>query len=306
MRRIIAGLIIALFGLSLTGMGAELLSGPLVGHTTTNSAKIWLETDQAADVTIRYWQEPRLQYGRSRGEPLELGEASGRTSDTPPHVGVIELENLNEGWMIYYEVVLDGRTLRTEVPQVFSLMPPEVQPRSSPTQISNFSVAFASCTFPGRVPVQPIWGQIAQFRPAALMLIGDNNYMPNAEGAYATTQDVIEYVMARYHRNLRNLPGLSTLVATTPTYGIWDDHDFGPNNSDRTFRWKELSLATFRKYYPNASAGLPEVPGVFTSFRIADAEFFLLDDRYHRDPNTSPDPQTMLGEGQLQWLKDSL
>lgn len=295
-----------LAGLQLSVLGAELLGGPMVGHTTVDSAKIWLETDQAASVKIRYWQEPRVQYGRSLGEPVELGEAVGRTSDTAPHIAIIELENLNEGWMIYYEVELDGRALRAQVPQVFSLMPPQVQSGDSPDEISDFSVAFASCTFPARVPVQPVWGQIAQYRPAALMLIGDNNYMPNADGAYETSQEVMEHVMPRYHRILRNLPGLRTLLATTPTYGVWDDHDYGPNNSDRTFKWKELSLSAFKQYYPNASAGLPDVPGVFTSFRIADVEFFLLDDRYHRDPNNAPNPQTMLGEEQLQWLQDGL
>src|SRR5690606_25020428 len=87
---------------------------------------------------------------------------------------------------------------------------------------------------------------------------------------------------------------------------IWDDHDFGPNNSDRTFKWRELGLDLFKKYWPNPSAGTPDTPGVFHSFRIADVEFFMLDGRYHRDPNQDPNRKTMLGEGQLTWLKERL
>ena len=274
----------------------------MVGHTTSDSARIWVETDRPTDVQVRYWLEPRIHYARSVGEPMVLGVAEGRTADSPPHTGVIELADLRPGWLVYYEIELDGRSIRPETPQVFSLFPPYDESDSIP----EFTVAFASCAYPARVPEQSIWRRISLFRPTALLLIGDNNYMPNHPGAYETSEDVVAYAMARYHRYFRDLPGLRSLLATTPSYGIWDDHDFGPNNSDRTFRWRDLSLSLFKRYYPSPSAGLPDVPGVFTSFRIADVEFFMLDDRYHRDPNDAPDRQTMLGRGQLEWLKQSL
>jgi len=284
---------------------SELLSGPMVGHTTTNSAKIWIETDQPSEVKVIYWQEPRIQYQKTLGQPMKKGEASGTTNKTPPHVGVVQLEGLNPGWLIYYEVELDGQVIRPQTPQVFSLMPPPIV-LDDEEHPPDFSVAFTSCAYPARVPVQPIWNQIGSYRPDALMLIGDNNYMPNHPDAYETDVDTINYALPRYHRYLRDTPGLRSLIATTPTYGIWDDHDYGPNDSDRTFRWRELTLDLFKKYYPNPSAGTIDTPGIFTSLRIADAEFFLLDDRYYRDPKTAPDRKTMLGAAQLDWLKDSL
>lgn len=298
---ILAGLGV-LLALSEASWGQELLSGPMVGHTTSTSARIWVETDRRAEVTVRFWQEPRVALTRSLGEPMRLGVARGWTSADPPHTGMVELEGLQAGWMVYYELELDGKAQRPQTPQVFSLFPPRDHGADPP----SFSVAFASCMFPGRVPVQPIWDQVSLRRPSALMLIGDNNYMPNHPSAYETSSEVVAYAMGRYHRFLRDLPGLRTLLATTPTYGIWDDHDYGPNDSDRTFRWRELSLDLFKRYYPNPSAGLPDTPGVFHSFQLGDAEFFLLDDRYHRDPNLAEDRATMLGAGQLRWLKDSL
>lgn len=285
---------------------AELLSGPMVGHTTPTSAKIWVETSEPALIKVHYWLEPRYQYGRSFGVPVVRGSAEGRTAAAFPHTGVIELQNLKTGWLVYYELEIDGRLRRPETPQVFSLMPPLLPNENRPNELANFSVALASCSYPARVPVQPVWEQLAMHRPAALMLIGDNNYMPEDAGAYDIPEEDARYMMSRYHRFLRDLPGLRTVLATTPTYGTWDDHDFGPNNSDRTFRWKDLTLSLFKQYYPNASAGLPNVPGVFTSFRIADVEFFILDDRYYRDPNEAADRKTMLGTGQLSWLRESL
>jgi len=274
----------------------------MVGHTTATSARIWVETDQACAVKVHYWLEARPQYQSSVAQPIVRGTAEGQTSQTPPHAGVVELTGLKPGWLVYYELEIGGKPVRPATPQVFSLLPEGDQTRP----LTNFAVAFTSCMYPARVPVQPIWDQVALHRPAALLLIGDNNYMPNLTGAYETSEEIVGYAMARYHRYLRDLPGFRSVLATTPTYGIWDDHDFGPDNSDRTFRWKDLSLSLFKKYYPNPSAGLPEVPGVFTSFEIGDAQFFLLDDRYYRDPNKAADRSTMLGSGQLAWLKQSL
>jgi alkaline phosphatase D len=175
-----------------------------------------------------------------------------------------------------------------------------------PESAADFKVAFGSCINPIRVPLQPIWTQVAIYNPDAFLLIGDNNYMPMRPSAYEAPESTVAFAMARYHRYLRDIPGLRSVLATTPTYAIWDDHDFGPNNSDRTFRWRDLTLDLFKKYWPNPSAGTAETPGVFHSFKIADVEFFMLDDRYHRDPNEAPDRSTMLGTGQLNWLKDQL
>jgi len=35
--------------------GAELVSGPMVGHTTTSTADIWVETDKSTDFAVKYW-----------------------------------------------------------------------------------------------------------------------------------------------------------------------------------------------------------------------------------------------------------
>ena len=95
-------------------------------------------------------------------------------------------------------------------------------------------------------------------------------------------------------------------MATTPSYGIWDDHDYGPNNSDRTFSYREETLEMYRRYWPNSGGGTSQTKGIFHKFRIADVEFFMLDDRYHRDPNEAEDRKTMFGQGQIDWLKASL
>lgn len=276
----------------------KLLSGPMVGHTTATSATIWVETSQQAEVTVHYWTE-----GRSGA--ITRGSATGMTARETPHTGVIMLEGLPEGRTVHYELAIDGESIRPETVQSFSLLP-AAEPEAEADNPANFTVGFTSCMDPVDVPLQPVWTQIGIYRPDAFFFIGDNNYMPQRAENYETSEENVAYAMSRYHRYLRDVPGLRSIMATTPTYGIWDDHDYGPNNSDRTFQWKELSLDIFKKYWPNPGAGTDDTPGVFHSFQIADVEFFMLDDRYHRDPNNSPDRETMLGEEQLNWLKQQL
>lgn len=46
---------------------------------------------------------------------------------------------------------------------------------------------------------------------------------------------------------------------------------------------------------------------MFTQFQWGDAEFFLLDNRYHRSPNDAPlAERQVLGPEQMQWLLDAL
>ena len=291
---------------SVPAQAASLISGPLVGHTTTTSATIWVETDNAATVRIDYWVEPRIMFHRTFREPMSRGSSEARTESTFPYTGTIALSDLPPGRLVYYDVYVDGTIIAPRTVQAFPLMPPESILETEPDRITEFTVAFGSCNLPARVPVQSIWSQVARFRPAAFLFIGDNNYMPGKAEGFDLPEAGAREIMSLYHRRFRQVPGLRDIVATTPSYGIWDDHDFGPNNSDRTFKWRDLAIETFRRYWPNPYPESSDTPGVFHSFQIADVEFFMLDNRSHRDPNEAEDRSTMFGEGQLEWLKAKL
>ena len=100
---------------------------------------------------------------------------------------------------------------------------------------------------------------------------------------------------------------MQRLLATAHNYAIWDDHDFGPNNSDRSFIHKDKTLKAFELFWGNPSFGLPGTPGAISFFQYMDIDFFLLDNRYHRSPNDRRSGQkTVLGKDQLEWLIDAL
>ena len=131
-----------------------------------------------------------------------------------------------------------------------------------------------------------------------VLFLGDNHYANTNSPA----------IQRQFYADQRATAGFRDFSARLPTYAIWDDHDFGPDNSDGTMPGKELSLATFREHWPNPSFGETNNLGIYFSFIRGDVEFFMLDGRYHRSPNKAPNDahKTMLGERQRAWLKRGL
>jgi alkaline phosphatase D len=179
------------------------------------------------------------------------------------------------------------------------------------TEPPAFRFALGSCAYindpPFDRPETPygsgfeIFRTIAAKKPDFMIWLGDNVY-------YREPDWLTETAMRYRYRQNRELPELQQLLATTHNYATWDDHDYGPNDSDRTFRLREAALRIFKDYWANAIYGEPETPGVFGRFEWADVEFFLLDDRFYRSPNAMPNPaeKEMFGERQMRWLMESL
>ena len=108
----------------------------------------------------------------------------------------------------------------------------------------------------------------------------------------------------------RATPEMQKLLGSMHHYATWDDHDFGPNDSNWSFEYKDIALEIFKAYWGNHSYGEAANPGVYNKFYWGDAAFFLMDNHYYRDaagldqdhyPN-----KTQWGRHQLEWLKQSL
>lgn len=160
-------------------------------------------------------------------------------------------------------------------------------------------LAFGSCANDKIFPDLPIFTRVQQEAPDALFLIGDTPYIDSTD---PKIQD------ARYAEFFRR-PSLAELLKTTPVYGVWDDHDFGKDNTDGTLAGREHSRAAFIKWHPaNPSFGEDE-EGVYTKVRVGPVEVFLLDARWFANTEPSfadPDKPTLLGRRQWEWLRREL
>jgi alkaline phosphatase D len=132
--------------------------------------------------------------------------------------------------------------------------------------------------------------------PAELMLwMGDNIYL--IFGQWKSRRRIVrEYVRTR------NRHPIEQFLMAYPHYATWDDHDYGPNNTDGDYHRKGLSLDAFKTFWANPYYGGKDKDGVYTHFRQGDAEFFMLDSRYHCTKKEG----CMLGDPQMQWLQEKL
>jgi phosphodiesterase/alkaline phosphatase D-like protein len=110
-----------------------------------------------------------------------------------------------------------------------------------------------------------------------------------------------------FERNLEQ-PAQQRLFLNVPIAYVWDDHDFGGNDSSAVADSRFASRDVYGDYvphYPLQQAGPVAISQAFTLGRV---RFILLDTRSARTPDDMPDgpDKTMLGSAQVEWFKREL
>ena len=188
----------------------------------------------------------------------------------------------------HYQVSVDGKS---EPDWKGSFKTAPVEGKST-----AFRMAITSCMKIGRP--QGSWNLLLAEQPDFHLTVGDTHYAD-------TTNPTVQL---KHHVTYRRVKEFANVLRQVPTYAIWDDHDYGPNNSDGTAKGKEFSLAGWKQAWPNPASGTSDTPGAFFKFSRGDVDFFVVDGRYHRSPNELPDDdkKRKLGDAQFEWLLDGL
>lgn len=293
-------LISVLFSYSLLAQSSLLQSGPMVGYSQMMEVLLWVQTKSGAKVQIVYWEKDNKNQ-QFRTSSLETQKATAFTAK-------LIADEVQPGKVYEYELFINEESVRLPYPATFQSQT-LWQYRTEPP---NFKLALGSCAFVNETeydrPGRPyggdyrIFNSIHQKQPDLMIWLGDNIYYREVD-FYSKT--------GIFHRNThaRSLPELQPLLASTHHYAIWDDHDFGPNDSDRSYIHKDWTKNAFDLFWGNPSSGLPELngKGITTQFKWNDIDFFLLDNRYFRSPNDRQSGEaTILGKDQLEWLIDAL
>lgn len=281
---------------AVSAWAAELAAGPMAGPTAMRAATVWVQGKSPGRARLALW--PNGKPGERRlSAPVTLAAESDFAAHLP-------LAGLEPGVRYDYRVLIDGKPTGG----VFSLATQTLwQWRADPP---DFKVLLGSCVYVNEAaydrPGKPYGGDSAIFetmaaaKPDLTLWLGDNLYYREVD------YDSPAGMSARW-RHDRQIPALQSLLATGNHAAIWDDHDYGPNDSTSSFVFKDHALALFKRYWANPSYGLPDAPGIFTSFRHGDAEFFMLDNRWYRDADKlAENSKAMFGERQMRWLKNAL
>ena len=159
-----------------------------------------------------------------------------------------------------------------------------------------------------------IFYSMSKSKASFMIWLGDNWYLDKDESK--TVGGLWKKAVSQ-----RNAPSLQRISQNMTEYAIWDDHDFGDNDSYKSFPLKNMSRNIFINMWKfNPSYGLYN-DGIYTSFHYKNVLFVLLDDRWWRDRDKKrsnvgnvlpfmkgkPNPnKKMLGDQQMAWLKKTL
>ena len=285
---------------------AQLLSGPMPAYSTQREVAVWLEAEHSHHASLTY---------HPAGHPeaaVTLELPAPQPSPAGGEIYCFHPTLLQPGTVYEYSIRLDGKPLafdKTDKPLTFKTQA-DWEFHAPPP---DFSFITGSCLYlndpPYDRPGKPygqgdaILSHMAASGADFMLWLGDNLYLRPAE---YTSPGGIWY---RYQHDRSN-PELQPLLRTMHHYAIWDDHDYGPNDSSRSYPLKETTLAAFKAHWPATSYGEPDNPGIYSSMTWSDCAFFLMDDRYYRDeqglnPQEYPE-KSVFGRKQLEWLKQSL
>jgi alkaline phosphatase D len=270
----------------------------MVGAAQMREVALWAQTTRPATVQIVYWD--------SLAPTRRYRTAAVRTAPSTAHVARLTADSVQPGRIYGYELQLDGVVVRRPYPLRFAT-PVLWQYRSDPPPVR---IAIASCFYVNEPaydrPGTPYGGDygildvLHRARPDVMLWMGDNTYLREADFDSRTG------IFHRYTHS-RSLPALQPLLASTSHYATWDDHDFGPNDSDRSYGGRFLTREAFELFWANAPTGADGGGGVTSTFSWSDVDVFLLDDRWYRDAQDRvTGARSFLGRPQIEWVLNAL
>lgn len=336
--------VLAVAGTASHGLAAEVTHGAIAGGVTESSARFWVRLSGAEVVAFQVSVDP--------GFSTFVSSAAESATQARNFAAIAGISGLQPDTRYYYRAVVGG------VPHAgvrsFMTFP-------TPGTPSTFTVAFGSCQqnngslsstgLPGNV-----FRAVAAASPRVFLQIGDWGYpdttanLPVDSNYFAADYATVQ---ATYLSKFDPSYLMDTVLAMTPVNYAYDDHDFMSNNASATtasyflpyrpnpfgtdFVAREIGQPagarenSIRGYIENMPTYPPVNPtrGVYHSFRLGTAEFFMLDLRSQRSPNLAPFRKEPLsgrwvfepgaghsilggpsapgtGETQMSWLKQAL
>ena len=281
-------LVAFLFGsAALHAQKAADVSGPLIGHVTAEQASVWMFIPKGSEAELSYRKEAKGTDDKiAPFQPIANPAVAAQDAGGMPVIA--KPKGLEPNTAYQYSVRIDGKN-SPQLTGTFRSATPVGKP-------AKFRVALTSCMKIGKP--QGSWTLLMAQQPDLHLTIGDTHYAD-------TTEPKVQW---QHHLRYRREKEFAEVLRKIPTYSMWDDHDFGPNNSDGTASGKENSLLGWKQFWANPAGGTASVPGAFYKFSRGEVDFFMVDGRYHRSPDSLPDDpeKRMLGDAQFEWLMDGL
>ena len=273
-------------------------SGPMVGYSTMQEVLLWVQTEERANVHFEYYEidNPKVKFSTDK---IETEKKNG-------YVAKLIADQVIPGKKYKYEVYINNYKIERNYAMEFQTQ--ELWKwRTDPPDVKFI---IGSCSYINEPkfdrPGKPygsnfeIFNSINKKKPDFMLWLGDNTYLREPDWNSRTG-------FIKRYSHTRSFPELQPLLASTHHYATWDDHDYGPNNSDGSFWLKETASEIFKLFWGNPNYDVTGKGGITGFFQWSDLDFFLLDNRYHRTANNNlTGNRQMLGKDQIDWLINAL
>jgi alkaline phosphatase D len=267
----------------------------MVGYSTMLEVKVWVQTNNFAHTVLVYWPESNKSDKHISTPVL--------TRKDQAYVAHLIADEVEPGTKYGYDILINGESIDVPYPLKFETQELWQWRRDA----SDFSFLAGSCFYVNETkydrPGTPygsgheILDAMAEEEVNFMLWLGDNTYLREVD--WNSWTGII-------HRNThtRSYPGLQPLLGDIHHYAIWDDHDYGPNDSDRSYWGKDMTMDAFQLFWANPNYNVTGKGGITGTFMWNDCQFFLLDNRWFRS-SEQYDGQ-ILGEDQILWLIEAL
>ena len=290
----------------------ELLAGPTCGSISDSEASIWLWCAAAFDrATYTVELNGVVNTSYQDNSPSYNSDA---TSQALVNAGIDEVA-LGSDIKTLDFTSLSADTVYTFVLKKFEVELASLSFKTGPSQTgttpTNVKLVFGSCsdtTVHGDVPV---YTQMSAQNADLLLLGGDNSYYYNNIQSTTSLGSSSElgshdwssaHMMLRRQLAARRQSEFGVLMQTTPVLSTWDDHDFGYNNANghQATIDRDLAANVYRAMWNHPYLPISETAGLYYKKIWGHVEIFMTDGRY--DKNKALDPDTLLGQVQVDWL----
>lgn len=276
-------------------LAAKLVSGPMLAGMEMREAQVWVQTARPSMIRVAY-AEASDRENRAWSLPVETDPALGNTATAI-------LPGIEPGKTYHYTIELNGELQATSHPFT---SPAYYHGRTPPP---DFSIAVGGGHYRIEEGFEPpyqilgagyeIFETIAAADPALMLWLGNTAHLRESDWGSRSG-----YLKRFSHA--RSAPELAKLLSSVPNYAIWGEADYGSPHAGAHYSYRQFAESSFSAFWPRP-VEVPKLDGIATRFRYADVEFFMLDTRsYRNDTPTSEEPFQILGEPQIEWLRQEL
>ena len=260
--------------------------GPMSAEVTARSVVLWARANGEGSIHFEVATDSGFS-GAQKTEETKVGAGEDFLHQA-------QVTGLSPGTAYFYRAVVtaDGTSVNGETGQF----------HTAPETASNALFAWSADLLASYMPFK-ILDAVTAAKPDVFLMLGDATYANHPVKDPA--KDLAGF--RRKHGDVRKSAELQKLLASTATYGVWDDHDC-TNDTDRTFPLMGPARQAFKEYWPvRAAEGAGDSLYRKLSWGSL-VDVFILDCRTFRDPKTEPNRpgKTMLGSTQKQWLKAAM